>query len=193
MRKEDNALKKTLKISLIVVAGIVVVVFLAMFLYMMNFMKETKAMTPLETQEISEGIYVLQNKYVNVYILDARDQHIAIDAGANAKRVMAEMETLQLDPNEVKKIGDTEIECIPTPGHTPGSVSYLVNGKYLFVGDNMRIQSGSVELFNETFNMDPDTQAQSLKRLAQLEGVEYVFSAHYGMTSDFDAAMDSWK
>ena len=27
----------------------------------------------------------------------------------------------------------------------------------------------------------------------EAEGVEYIFSAHYGMSTDFETAMESWK
>ena len=246
-------MKKIFKIAIITMAAIVVAVSLLMLLYMMKFKKETGAMTSLETQKIIEGIYVLQNDYVNVYILDAGGQYVAFDAGAKTKVISAEMAKLNLNsdkvehvflthtdtdhvsgieafsevevylsedeeqmingstkrmalfknsletdytllrPHEIKEIGHLEIACIPTPGHTPGSMSFLVNGRYLFVGDNMSIRSGKVGLFNDSFNMDAHAQAESLSKLAQLEGVQYIFSAHYGMTSDFESAMENWK
>jgi glyoxylase-like metal-dependent hydrolase (beta-lactamase superfamily II) len=246
-------MKKGLKIGIIAAAIVVAVLFSMMFLYAMKFKKETNAMTPLQTQKFREGVYVLQDDYVNVYILDTDNQYVAIDAGAHAKAVAAEMTKLGLDPdnvghvllthsdrdhvngiktfsqakvylprdeeqmingstkrmgmvrnslkadyellqpNEIKRIGDIEIRCIPTPGHTPGSMSFLVNGKFLFAGDNMSIRNGKVQLFNETFNMDSETQSTSLNMLAQLEDVQYIFTAHYGMTSDFQNTIADWK
>jgi glyoxylase-like metal-dependent hydrolase (beta-lactamase superfamily II) len=42
-----------------------------------------------------------------------------------------------LKENEVINIGEISILPIFTPGHSPGSVSFLVNGKYLFSGDTL--------------------------------------------------------
>jgi glyoxylase-like metal-dependent hydrolase (beta-lactamase superfamily II) len=35
------------------------------------------------------------------------------------------------------KVGKSELEALHTPGHTPGSTSYLLDGKYLFTGDTV--------------------------------------------------------
>lgn len=42
-----------------------------------------------------------------------------------------------LKENEVINIGEINILPIFTPGHSPGSVSFLVNEKYLFSGDTL--------------------------------------------------------
>lgn len=91
------------------------------------------------------------------------------------------------------KNGDIKIKGILTPGHTPGSMCWIINDKYLFIGDAMSIKSGKAELFNSIFNMDDDLQARSLKKLAKLKGIKYVFSDHYGYTNDFESAFAKWK
>ncbi len=98
-----------------------------------------------------------------------------------------------LEDGQVVTINGLEIKGILTPGHTPGSMSYLVDGKYLFTGDNLSLKAGKAGAFNEFFNMDTSTQKKSLKNLAALSGVEYVFTDHYGSTADFDAAFADWK
>jgi glyoxylase-like metal-dependent hydrolase (beta-lactamase superfamily II) len=120
-----------------------------------------------------------------VYLLRDEEQMI----NGSTKRMGMVRNSLKVNyelpqPNEVKRIGDIEIRCTPTPGHTPGSMSFLVNVKFLFAGDNMSIRNGKVQLFNDTFNMDSETQSTSLQMLAQLEGVQHIFTSHYGMTSD---------
>ncbi len=73
------------------------------------------------------------------------------------------------------------IECVSTTGHTPGSMSFLVNGKYLFVGDTLSIIDGRVDLFNDFFNMDSKTQTESIREIAKLNAVTHILSAHYGV------------
>lgn len=88
---------------------------------------------------------------------------------------------------------NVEIECICTPGHTPGSVSYLINGSNLFVGDTLSLINGEVQLFNTFFNKNSDQQKESVSKVAQLDGIEYVFTSHYGYTNDFSYAFKQWE
>ena len=77
------------------------------------------------------------------------------------------------------------VKPILTPGHTTGSMSYLVDSKYLFVGDALSLADGKVKLFNALFNMDDEIQKQSIAKLAKIQGVEYVFTAHYGFAKGY--------
>ncbi len=47
-----------------------------------------------------------------------------------------------------------EVQGLLTPGHTPGSMCFLVNDEFLFTGDTLSLIDGRVGLFNEFFNMD---------------------------------------
>jgi hydroxyacylglutathione hydrolase len=93
------------------------------------------------------------------------------------------------DGNEFE-IDGVKIKCVLTPGHTPGSTSFIVNGKYLFTGDTISLKNGKAEAFNEFFNMDTKKELKSIKILSELTGIEYVFTAHYGYTSDFKKAFE---
>lgn len=88
--------------------------------------------------------------------------------------------------NQVITIENLSVQCILTPGHTPGSTCYLVNGKYLFTGDALSIMDGKVKEFNHFFNMDTETQLKSIRKLSLLDSVEYIFTAHHGITNDFE-------
>lgn len=99
-----------------------------------------------------------------------------------------------VEDRDLIPFGDMIIEVIRTPGHTPGSVCYFVDNKYLFTGDSMSIIDGRVRLFNDTFNMDSNLQARSLVQLAKkTPGVTHIFSAHYGYTDDAKKAFSKWK
>ena len=56
----------------------------------------------------------------------------------------------------------------------------------------MKLVDGKVSLFNPFFNMDDDTQRESLKKLALLTGIEYIFTAHNGYTNDAMNAFDDF-
>lgn len=89
--------------------------------------------------------------------------------------------------------GDDTVFCIATPGHSPGSMSYLVNGKYLFTGDALSLKEGKAGEFNPFFSDDLNAMDGSLRKLAGLEGPQYLFTAHYGLTEKYREAMSPWK
>ncbi len=84
------------------------------------------------------------------------------------------------------------VKGILAPGHTPGSICYLVNGKYLFTGDVLRFYKGKVAAFSRFINMDTKMDRKSIDKLKQLKGIEYILSAHYGVSNDFEFAFRDW-
>lgn len=88
---------------------------------------------------------------------------------------------------------DLTIQCILTPGHTPGATSYLVNNKYLFTGDALSLQEGKVNEFIKLATMDIKTHRKSINKIGALQNIEYIFTAHHGMTDDFDYAFSNWR
>lgn len=53
-----------------------------------------------------------------------------------------------LKDNEILKVGNLDIKAISTPGHTSGSMCYLLN-KYLFTGDTIFIEGVGICSTNE--------------------------------------------
>ena len=49
-----------------------------------------------------------------------------------------------LEDNETVTVGDLKVQVLFTPGHTPGSVCYLVNDGLLFAGDTIKLIDGKV-------------------------------------------------
>ena len=88
--------------------------------------------------------------------------------------------TLIKDGEKVK-IGKGTCEAILTPGHTIGSTSYLVNGKYLIVGDLALIKNGKLIAMPKPPSEDVATEEESLKKVEAIKGVEYVATAHAGI------------
>lgn len=85
------------------------------------------------------------------------------------------------DGQQIQAAG-CSVTGIAAPGHTPGSMVYLISPGYLFTGDTLSLKDGKAAQFNEFFNMDTPHQRESLAALERLTGVTYVFSAHYGYT-----------
>ncbi|MDP4145233.1 MAG: MBL fold metallo-hydrolase [Bacillota bacterium] len=98
-----------------------------------------------------------------------------------------------LKDGESINIGSISVKAISTPGHTVGSMCYLVNEAYLFTGDTLSIHHGIVRPFFSLPNMNTQMQKQSLKKLAKLKHISMLFTTHTGYTEDFPDAIKSWK
>ena len=97
-----------------------------------------------------------------------------------------------LSDNEEVNLGKLKVKAMLTPGHTNGSMSFILNDRYLFTGDTLSLQNGKVKLFNSSFNMDDNAQETSIKSLAKLQNIEYIFTAHYGFSDDFHEAFKNF-
>jgi glyoxylase-like metal-dependent hydrolase (beta-lactamase superfamily II) len=98
----------------------------------------------------------------------------------------------QLEDNQQLRIGGASIKCIFTPGHTAGSMSFLVNGSILVVGDILNLNHGKVVMDRSFMQVDTARQRESIVQLAGLTGVSLLCTAHSGYAADFATAMKEW-
>lgn len=103
-------------------------------------------------------------------------------------------------PSTGRYTDDNGVEIIPTPGHSPGSVCYLVpgtEGRYLFTGDTLfrnpegRWWAGYIEGFHQPD--DADTIAASLRVLAELAPDVVISSAFQGDSAVHVIAPGQWR
>lgn len=97
-----------------------------------------------------------------------------------------------LKDNEVITIGKTKVKAIATPGHTPGSMSYLINDSILIVGDAFRLYNGKVYPI-KYYNYDTNKQKESIKKLSCIDNVQMVCTAHRGYSEKFHEAISDWR
>jgi glyoxylase-like metal-dependent hydrolase (beta-lactamase superfamily II) len=97
-----------------------------------------------------------------------------------------------IEDDQVITLPGFTVRGILTPGHTPGSMCYVINDAYLFTGDSMSLEQGKADLFNEAFNMDSDLQRASMGKVMHLPDVKCVFTGHYGFTDDYQNAFVGW-
>jgi glyoxylase-like metal-dependent hydrolase (beta-lactamase superfamily II) len=98
-----------------------------------------------------------------------------------------------LKDGDVKAVGPIRVQAIASPGHTPGSMSYLINGKILFTGDTLTLRNGRVREFFRFFTMDMDTMRRSIRKLALLPEISLLCTAHTGCTEEFAEAIRRWR
>lgn len=235
-------MKKPVKIILWSVAGLVSFIVVAALLFLLNFYRATKAMTPSETIAINDSVWCVRDSFVNAFIFRGRQNYIMVDAGFSMKKFSAELDKLGIKPEMIKVVllthtdGDhtgslalyknaeiymhrdeeqmvngttgktkfhktrwkygpykllsdndslnfegLKISLIHTPGHTPGSVCYIIGDDYLVSGDNLIMKNGKYEHFVEKFNMNTAGQIESLKLLPPPNSFKYILTAHYGV------------
>ncbi len=248
-----NRMKKFFKKLLWVLAGTVALIIVLMITYLIIAKSSMKKMMPVETRQVTEDVYSIKTKYVNMYLVKDGDHYIAIDAGIRKGAVKDELKKLDIDPDRVRavllthsdadhaggislfdkaviylpedeeqvingetgrflwfgnkidtenykllkdksfRIGDLKIRLIPTPGHTAGSTCYIVNDRYLFTGDAVALDNGSIARFPIIINKNARRAKRSMNNLTGLDGVQYIFTAHYGYSDNYKAATSAYK
>lgn len=107
-----------------------------------------------------------------------------------------------LEDREEIAIDGTKISAYLTSGHTMGHMSYLVDGKFLFVGDMLLLGEDGGYCFMDFWNIDSAENICSLEKMyaiAQDNQVELVITSHSGATNDVEFAfrnrkiMPDWK
>ena len=81
---------------------------------------------------------------------------------------------------ETFAINGKSFQVIGTPGHADDSVCYLMDGGYLFAGDNLSLANSNVGMFNSFYNKSDEQQKADIARLSGYSDVRYVITAHYG-------------
>jgi len=244
---KNLTMKKQFKKIVLGLLGFIIIIAVLLGIYLLMAQNEIKSMHPLKSQEIGHDLFVLQDSFVNMYLLKDGEEYIAIDAGNDQSHIQGELEKLSIDPLKVKAVllthsdGDhtaalglfenaaiflskaeealingesprflffgnslktehylvledqeelnlnnTQIKCFLVPGHTPGSMCFLIDHKYLFVGDAMGIENNAIVPFNSFFNMDSEQALASMKIIQDIENAPTIYTAHHGSLSIID-------
>jgi len=97
-----------------------------------------------------------------------------------------------VDGEEVS-VGTAVIRCISTPGHTAGSMSFLVNESVLIVGDELNLKDGKAVLDRSMIATNNAQRRESILKLARIPHVDHLCTMHSGYTDNFDQAMEDWR
>jgi len=85
-----------------------------------------------------------------------------------------------LHDKQVLYPGGIKTECTAAPGHTPGSMIYLINGRYLFSGDAFKMNSGNFSV--HPFSMDSDLSKRTILSISELaHNADIILTSHFGI------------
>lgn len=131
-------------------------------------------------------------KNAQVYISKDEEQLMKGEIKRKYSRNL-ECEYQLLSDTQIVNIDEFKIECISTPGHTLGSMSFLINDIYLFTGDTISLKNGRAEPFSmKSYNMDIDMIKRSIKKLINFSSVKFIFTGHHGFTDDYKKCFEQW-
>lgn len=86
------------------ILGIVLFLTVLAIIYMFVFRSSVKKMAPSDTARLTEDVYAVRDKYVNMYLVRGGDDFIAIDAGIKPGTIKDQMKKLDIDPDRVKAV-----------------------------------------------------------------------------------------
>lgn len=114
--------------------------------------------------------------------------HVQADEAAWVQRTagVGEADLVAHEPGDVVTVGEVDITLVHTPGHTPGSQCFLVDGR-LVAGDTLFLEGcGRTDLPGA----DASAMFDSLRTLAELPATTVLFPGHrYSLASS--ATMDA--
>lgn len=86
-----------------------------------------------------------------------------------------------LNDGDVVTFGQSKIRVLHTPGHTPGSMSYLLDEKYVFTGDTLFVESvGRPDLRDKAAEFAAHLYGSLHNKLLKLPPHVVVLPAHHG-------------
>ena len=121
-------------------------------------------------------IYMSEDELVliNGTIARNRSRYNSMPDGIDIDKIILLSDAQELTLNGIK------IETIKAPGHTPGSMLYLVEGRYLFTGDAFRIVNRRLGV--HPFTMDKELSEATIERLREtVNNSSLVLTSHYGV------------
>lgn len=76
-------------------------------------------------------------------------------------------------------LNGTTVKCISAPGHTIGSMVYLVDDQYLFTGDAFKLKNGNMSV--HPYSMDKNLSSRTIGQLRDtVNNSHVVITSHYG-------------
>jgi glyoxylase-like metal-dependent hydrolase (beta-lactamase superfamily II) len=159
-------MKKPVKRVLIIAGVLLGIILLAAVVFLINFLKETKKMTPSETAAINDSVWCIKDKFVNAYIFKGEKDYLMVDAGISKKGVDTELRKIGIRPDQIKTLllTHTDSDHTGATGLLTNPVIYMhkdeeqmingATGKTKFSKTKWRYGKYNLLNNNDTLNID---------------------------------------
>lgn len=145
----------------------------------------------IDHRTANESFKKLSGAKIALHPIQKTNYHlVVIDADKLLGVEPVEFKEDYLLDDKATKIGDVEIEPIPSPGHSPDCVCYyLKKEKVLICGDVLfEMNTGRVDLPGG----DADALKHSIETLAKLD-IEYLLPGHMGIVAGADKVKENFS
>lgn len=116
-------------------------------------------MYPLETSKISDNLFAVKNRGVNIYILKTKNNYICFDTGYGDREILDELKKLNIDPDKITTIFLTHTD----PDHAQG-LKFFKNAQLFFGKDELPLINGTKKrLFPGIYNHKIERKYQLLE------------------------------
>lgn len=188
-------MKKFFKKLLWVLAGIVSLIVVFMISYLIIAKSAMKKMMPVETRQVTDDVYSVRTRYVNMYLVKDGDYFIAIDAGIKKGAVKDELKKLDIDPDRVRAVLLTHSDSDHAGGinlfekaviYLPEDEEQVINGetgRFLWFGN--KIDSENYKLLKDKSFRIGDVKIQMVPTPGHTAGSTcYIINDKYLFTGD---------
>lgn len=117
--------------------GITLFLIALSIIYLIVFRSTVRKMTPVETAQLTEDVYSVRDKYVNMYLVRDGNDFIAIDAGIKPAAIKAQIKKLDIDPDRIRAVFLTH-----TDSDHAGGVSLFKNAVVYMHEDEEQMING---------------------------------------------------
>jgi len=125
-------------------------------------------------------------KQAEIYVGEYEEPRVFMKKTVAAQRIQ------RMQDGQMLSVCGRDVRALATPGHTPGSVSYLVGNSLLFTGDTLRLKHGRVVPSPSCLNQDGRALEASLRKLACVKGVDWLVTSHSGTSNKPAEAFAPW-
>jgi glyoxylase-like metal-dependent hydrolase (beta-lactamase superfamily II) len=116
------SMKKSLKRTLWGVGILLGIIVIGAAVFIINFLIQTKKMTPSETGPINDSVWCVKDKFVNAFIFKGKIGYLMVDAGFGKNSFNLELKKLNIKPDQI-----TTLLLTHTDGDHTGAVPLFKN------------------------------------------------------------------
>ena len=152
-------------------------------------------MMPVETRQVTDDVFAVRNKYVNMYLVKDGQYFIAIDAGIRKGAVKDELRKLDIDPGRVRAVLLTHSDSDHAGGISlfekasiclPEDEEQVINGetgRFLWFGN--KIDTENYKLLKDKFFRIGDVKIKMIPTPGHTAGAAcYIINDKYLFTGD---------